>query len=345
MYTLGIDIHKKYSQVAVLDSQGKFQMDIKLSNTRENFSRLLNDLDEPCEAVIEAGYTWGVMYDLLSEIGIDVSVAHALKVKAIASAKIKTDKIDARILAQLLRANLIPEIYVPATDVRRQRNILRQRSWLVRLKTMVKNKIHSILSRNHIQTPDITDIFGKCGMKFLHLLTLPDPDQTILAQDLELLGFVNEQIKSYEKLIKNMAVNNNYIKIILSAPGFGDNLSALVALEIVDINRFPTAAKLSSYSGLVPTTYSSGGKTSHGNLIPTCNHWLRYAFIEASWVAIVHDPYFRALYSRLKKIKGPQAAIAAVARRLSEVIFNCLRQNRFYEQRIYKYKNNYSNAA
>jgi len=130
MITLGVDVHKKYSQVAALNEQGKITMNLKMPNEKRLFSELLSELNEPCQAVIESGYCWGIMFDMLTDLGVDVTVAHALKVKAIASAKIKTDKIDAKTLAELLKANLIPEVHVPCRDVRQQKDLLRQRCWL-----------------------------------------------------------------------------------------------------------------------------------------------------------------------------------------------------------------------
>lgn len=335
MITLGIDCHKKYSQVAVLNAQGKFLMDAKFSNNKEQFAQLLDNFDEPCQAVIETGYTWGIMYDLLNDMGVDVTVAHALKVKAIASAKIKTDKIDARVLAELLRANLIPEVYVPSKNIRHQKDILRQRCWLVKLKTAIKNRIHQLLTRNHIENPGFTDLFGVGGRKFLNSLSLMEPDQNLLQQDLIIYDFINEQIKLTTLWIEKSLQDNRYHTILQSLPGFGPILSALAALEIDNIARFNHPGKLSSYSGLVPSTYASGGKIYHGDLVPHCNRWLRYAFIEASWVAVATSPYFRALYYRIKKNKGANTAIVAVARRLSEITYICLKENRFYEERPY----------
>ena len=336
MITLGIDCHKKYSQVAVLNEQGKFLLDVKLTNNKEQFSQLLNSLDsEEYQAVIETGYTWGTMYDLLSDLGIDVTVAHALKVKAIASAKIKTDKIDARVLADLLKAELIPEVYIPPKDIRQQKDMLRQRCWLVKSKTAIKNRIHQILTRNHVEDPGFSDLFGTGGRKFLDSLVLAGPDQNILRQDLELYDFINEQIKQTTHWVKDLLKDNRYREILESLPGFGAIFSSLVALEICDISRFAHEGKLSAYAGLVPSTYASGGKVYHGELIPQCNRWLRYAFVEASWVAIGSSPYFRGLFTRMKKNKGTNTAIVAVARRLSEIAYICLKENRLYEERPY----------
>lgn len=337
MLTLGVDVHKKYSQVAVLSDQGEIQMNVKMPNEKRLFSELLSELHEPCQAVIEAGYSWGTMFDLLTELGVDVTVAHALKVKAIASAKIKTDKIDAKTLAELLNANLIPEVHVPSKEVRRQKDILRQRCWLIKIRTMLKNRIHQVISRNHVETPGFSDLFGVAGRKFLGSLQLPHPDHDILRQDLELYDFLKKQIKQTEQWIEVSLKDNRYRKILESLPGFGTVLSALSALEIDTIDRFDNPGKLASYAGLIPTTYASGGKVYHGNLTPHCNHWLRYAFIEAAWSAITCSPYCRSLYTRIKNKKCPNTAITNVARRLAEIAFYCLKENRFYEERPYKY--------
>jgi len=336
MITLGVDVHKKYSQVAVLNEQGEVRVNVKMANEKRLFSELLSEFNEPCQAVIEAGYSWGTMFDLLTELGVDVTVAHALKVKAIASAKIKTDKIDAKILAQLLKANLIPEVHVPSKDVRQQKDLLRQRSWLVKIRTMLKNRIHQVIARNHIELPEYKDLFGVGGRKFLNSLCLSQPDQGILQQDLILFDFINEHIKQTTKWVEESVKDNRYRQILQSLPGFGTVFSALAAIEIDTIDRFSHPAKLSSYAGLIPSTYASGGKVYHGDLIPHCNHWLRYAFIEASWVAITSSPYCRSLYWRLKKNKKATTAIVAVARRLSEIAYHCLKENRNYEERPYK---------
>ena len=125
------------------------------------------------------------------------------------------------------------------------------------------------------------------------------------------------------------------MSILNTLPGFGKILSALAALEIDDINRFSTKAKFASYSGLIPSTFASGGKVYHGDLIPTGNRWLKYVFIEASWVSIGTSGYCRFYFERIKHHKGSNVAIVALARRLSEVAYRCLKEKRAYEEYPY----------
>ncbi len=147
MYYLGIDHHKRYWQVAVVDEKGTVRTRSKIANKKKAFALLKEYYKEPCRAVIEAGDSWGMMYDLLEELDIKTVVAHPLKTRAIADAKIKSDSVDAKTLAHLLRADLIPEVHVPSKEVREQKNLLRHRVWLVRLQTMTKNRIHQLIEK------------------------------------------------------------------------------------------------------------------------------------------------------------------------------------------------------
>jgi len=342
MFYLGVDYHKSFSHIVAMDKEGREIMSNKITNDHHTIGRFLKHLNQPCTAVVEATRTWGVMYDMLEDLGVDVKLANPLKVRAIADAKIKTDSVDAHTLADLLRANLIPEVYVAPRDIRAQKNILRQRMWLVKLQTMTKNRIHQIIDRNHIQTPPVTDIFGSRGKTFLKSVVLPEPDNRILKMDLELLDNLKNYIKETEKWIDEFLKENHYMFLLNTVPGFGKIFSALTALEIHNITRFRNPYKFANYCGLIPSTYASSKFLYHGRLIPCCNKWLRYVFIEAAWTAIRTSPYCLALFSRLKYRKGDNISIVAVAKRLSEIVYQCLKENRSYEERPYiKYANSF----
>jgi len=335
MYYLGIDHHKRYSQVAVVDEKGTVRTNGKIANEKKAFALLKEYYKEPCRAVIEAGRNWGMMYDLLEGLDIKTVVGHPLKIRAIADAKIKSDSIDAKTLAHLLRADLIPQVHVPSKEVREQKNLLRHRLWLVRLQTMTKNRIHQLIDRNHVKRPKVKNIFGVAGRTFLKGLSLSPIDQKLLKDHLELLDNLHQHIRKTEVWIGKELKDNPYISILLSLPGFGKVLSALAALEIDNINRFRTPAKFASYSALIPSTFASGGKVYHGDLIPGGNRWLKYVFIEASWVSIRTSGYCRFYFEKMKDRKNSNVAIVALARRLSEIVYRCLKEKRAYEERPY----------
>jgi transposase len=282
---------------------------------------------------MEAGSTWGIIYDTLEDIGADPVLANPLKTRAIAEAKIKTDTVDAHTLSTLLRADLIPTVHVPSQEVRTHKNLLRQRFWLVEMRTRIKNRTHNILDRNHVTLPDCSDLFGKAGRQLWDQIEIPHPDNRLLEANLELLDRVNEQIRVAEKWTKEALEENRALAILRTIPGLRKILAALVAVEIDDISRFSAPDKLCAYAGLVPTTYPSGGKVRHGNLLPTCNRWLRWAYVEAAWVAQRTSPYCHAYYEGIKRRKGANCANTALARRLCEITWHCLTEKRSYQER------------
>jgi transposase len=335
MKCVGVDYHKKYSVVTCLDEEGREIGSKRLDNQPERFQEWFQDLGGPCRVVLEASRTWGVMFDLLEGLPeVDtVKLAHPQKVRAIAEAKIKTDKIDAGTLAQLLRADLIPAAYIPGKETRWFKEMVRQRVFLIRTRTRLKNRIHVLLDRLHIPLPSVTDLFGRRGTAYLKKLDLPGIDGEILREDLRLLEVLNELIKEAEGEIRKILGKDPRVELLRTVPGVGPILAVVIALEIDQIERFQNPGKLAAYAGLVPSTYSSGGKTFHGKLLPMCNKWLRWALMEAAWLAIRQSPYGRSYYEARKRRKGPHTGAVALARRLSEIIWHVWKEQRPYEER------------
>ncbi len=335
MLYAGVDYHKRYSQVHVIDEHGRTRARARLTNEFSALRRFFANLGEPARAVVEAGWNWGVMYDWLDAIEnvTEVELAHPYRVRAIAAAQVKTDAIDSHTLAQLLRVNLIPKAYVPSAATRGLRELVRQRIFLVRIRTMVKNRIQALLARHHVPLPAVSDIFGKRGRDYLSKVRLEGGAQQLLRQDLGLLTALNEEIRASEKWLHQALEGDHRVELLRTIPGLGALLATVVALEIDRVERFPTAAKLAAYAGLVPTTHSSGGHTFHGKLMAHSNKWLRWALVEAAWVAVRLDPYFRAHFAKRRAHKPAQSAIIATARRLLEVVWHVLKENRPYQDR------------
>ncbi|MFQ5881617.1 MAG: IS110 family transposase [Candidatus Methylomirabilales bacterium] len=332
---IGLDYHKRYSQVNALDEQGQKRVSARLPNDFSALQAFFHSLGEPCQAVLEAGWNWGLMYDWLEQLHnvTAVQLAHPYRTRAIATAQVKTDAIDAHTLAQLLRAGLIPRAHIPSPDTRRLRELLRQRLFLVRLRTMLKNRIHTRLDRYHVPRPTVSDLFGKRGRQYLSRVLLPPGAQELLAQDLRLLERLSAEIAQTEQWLQGALGRDRRVEVLRTVPGLGRLLAAVIALEIDVIRRFARPAKLVAYAGLAPSTHASGGRIAHGRLLKQSNKWLRWALVEAAWVAVRHDPYFRSHFGRRCRAKGPQTAIVAVARRLAEVIWHVLAEDRPYEVR------------
>jgi len=287
-------------------------------------------------AVVESTRNWGLIYDWLDEVLDDVALAHPLKVKAIAEARIKTDKISADILADLLRADLLPKSYAPGKETREVKSVLRQRMFIVRVQTMVKNRIHDILDRHPEvlgQAPEVSDLFGAAGIKWLSQIELQGEDNGLLINEMKLFKFLRELISQSDSTVRKLGKIDPRAKLLRSIPGIGPFFSVLILYEIDDISRFRDDKKLCAYAGLVPSTYASGGKVFHGRITKTGNKWLRWAAVEAVQKAVRWDPDFRNYYQRIKVKKGTNAAKVATARRLLTIVYRILSQRRLYEKR------------
>ena len=340
MIHLAIDHGKKFSHAIAMDDDGVIHFDEQIPTTYEGLALIKAALPagEPVHSHIGASWNWGIVFDSLEELGLNPILSNPLKSRLVAESFTKTDRNDAMTHAIMLKAGITPLAHVPPKEIRDHKNILRHRFWLVRLQTMTKNRIHRIIDRNHVHPPKLSDLFGSTGRAWINGLKLNEPDGRLLKSHLKLLDFVRKQARETEKQVREAMRDNPMVPLLRTLPGVGPIMSALIALEIDTIDRFYSPRKLSAYCGLVPSTYSSGGKTSHGRMIPRSNRHLRYAFIEAAWNAIRVSPYFSAIYRRLKERKGAGKAIGAIGRRLCEITYVCLKKKRPYEERPYRFK-------
>jgi transposase len=330
-YSIGIDFHKRYSVYCVVDASGQVQARGRIEHALPSeFAVLVQKW--PGRVVFEASMNWHWLYELLEQAmpAENILLANPFRTRIIAEAQVKTDKVDAFILAQLLRADLIARVHIPAKETRQRKEVLRQRCFFVRQRTMLRNRIHRLLGAQHgLKMPQISDLFGKQGLAFLERLELPAPAGLLLKQQLEMLRTVQTRIKEDEALLKKMIDPTSGHHRVLSLPGMGPILAAVVVSEIDDISRFLSGQKLCGYAGLCPTTSSSGGKTHQGRLMPHCNKWLRWAFVEASWVAVGCSPYFGDFYKCKRNLgKKANTAIIATARRMARITWQLLTENR-----------------
>lgn len=339
MKSVGIDYHKRYSVVCVVDEVGRIVAEERIEHAfPERFGQVIG-AHAPCQVVFEATMNWGWLHELLEVIaGVErIVMANPLHVRLISAAQVKTDKVDARKLAQLLRAGLIPSSHIPDRATRMRKEVLRQRTFVVRERTKVRNRIHRLLGRQHgLSMPQVSDLFGRKGRAALNALDLPSPDDLLLRQQLELLDVLGAQIRELETRIAQAGDGDGAVALLGTVPGLGLILGNVIATEIDGIERFGASDRLCAYAGLIPTTSSSGDKTYHGRLVPGCNKWLRWALVEAAWVAVGCDAYFGGLY-RHHRARGKKAntAILITARRMCQIIFCVLHEKRPYQARAW----------
>lgn len=337
MLYMGVDYHKKRSHITMMGDGGEIVWRGYTANTKESIAKVLEmgrkDSNGTFQAVVEATNCWNVIYEILEEAGVDVKLAHTLKVRAIAEAQIKTDKIDSAILAHLLRCQLVPECYVPASHTRLIKQMIRQRLYLVNIKTGIKNKVHQVLTRNHVDVPLLTDLFGKAGRKFLKDVMLKETEKRLLDNLLTFLQCAEQCVKDIEKALEEETQDDEQVKLLLTIPGIGKVFAVMLAYEIDDISRFSHPKKLCAYAGVVPSTYSSDQKTYHGRSLWQCNKYLKWALIEGAWKSIVSSYSFQDMYHRYAQKMPASKAIMRVAKRLCEVVYYVLTERRPYYER------------
>ncbi|CAD7776026.1 MAG: IS110 family transposase ISHvo9 [Candidatus Methanoperedenaceae archaeon GB50] len=340
MYYMGIDLHKKYFVSTIMDKEGKVLKRSRVSTDRESIKHYFSLLKDKglIKAVMEATFNWVYFYDEISPFVDEAILAHPLKTRAIAEARIKTDSIDSNTLAHLLRSDLIPKAYTPGFETRDLRNLLRFRIALVKVRTSLKNRVHAVLDRNYVEDPifkELSDKFGKKGMKIMRALKLKGNDTSILNGYLDLIEEITKKINDLEKRIKSFVKEDKITLLLKTIPGIGDIVAFLIRYEIDDIGRFSSTKKLCSYAGIVPSTYSSGGKTYHGRITKQGNKWLRWALAEASHKAIVKSPSLRRYYNKIKYKKGSNTATIALSRKLLEIVYKVWKEQRpYYEKEI-----------
>jgi transposase len=264
------------------------------------------------------------LYELIEDRHPDLVLAHPLKTKAIASARIKTDKIDATTLAHLLRADLVPAAYIPPRAVRDAREILRYRASLVRMRTQIKNKIAAIVGKTGVQPPTKTAV-GVKSRRFLATVPVRSCYRLSLDGYLRLLEALTTEIRQVTETIAAQVQTDPQAQLLCTMPGIGAYSALLILSEIGDVHRFPDSRHLCSYAGLVPSVHASGGKTRLGRLTKHGSSWLRWILVELSMHAINGAPRFRRLYYRVARKHGRNTGRVAVARAMLKTIYAMLK--------------------
>jgi transposase len=286
--------------------------------------RRLDREQRPVLAAIESMTGARFVHDRLELAGWDVRIADAQRVKGLAPLACKTDRIDAWVLAELARRELIPEIWLPDPAVRAERERARFRLFLVRKRTALKNRVHAILFQHGLRAP-VDNLFGAGGRRFLARTRLAEPWRSTVAASLHLIDALEEQIDGLERELRRLGSEHRYLPLLISAPGIGWVLGSTIAAEIGDIARFPSAAKLVSYTGLCPRVRQSGEVDRRGALSKHGPPYLRWALIEAAHNAIRSYPAYRAraerTRERLGRKRGGAIAAITVARSLAEGIW------------------------
>jgi transposase len=311
---VGIDVHRKRSQVAVVDQSGEVLTNRNVPNGVEPILKVLGGLPPGTPAAFEAAYGTTWLVELLEDYGFSPHLVHPSRCKAIASARLKNDKVDAAILAQLLRADLLPEAWIAPPPVRALRALLRHRVALVRLRTLLRNRIHAIVADHGHDRPGGGYWTGP-GRAWLASLVLPAVSRELVEDDLALIDALQDRTGRLDWEIHQRARSDPRVKVLTQLPGVGPFTALVILAEVGEVSRFGSARKLASWAGLTPTVRGSDRVAHYGHISKEGSVWLRWVLCEAAQSAKRH-PQFAASFQAIARRRGKKIATTAVARKL-----------------------------
>src|SRR5215469_12249052 len=310
---VGIDVHRKRSQVAVVGQDGRVQLNRNVVNGSPSMLGLLGGLPTGSPVAFEAAFGWGWLAGLLEDYGFEAHMVHPLRCKAIASARLKNDRVDAAILAQLLRADLLPEAWIAPAKVRQLRALIRHRISLVRLGTQLRNRIHAVAA-DHGYDRSASYWTGP-GRGWLAELDLPAASREIVTDCLAVIDGLAPVTDRIDGELHQHAKGDPRVKVLRTLPGVGEFTALVMPAEIGDITRFGGARKLASWAGLTPTVRGSDRTVRHGHISKQGSAWLRWALNQAAQTA-KRSPDFAASYAAIATRRGKKTATIAIARKL-----------------------------
>jgi len=305
---VGLDVHLRTCHATVMDEHGKILKQEKFPNERLEFERILKGIDD-AKVAMEACYCWQPVHELLESMGLEVKLAHPLKTRIIADAKIKTDATDSEALAHLLRADLLPTSYVPPKEIRELRELVRLRTYLVRERTRFKNKIRAELAKRGIRA--LKNPFTKRRTPLLSELGIRAIDEC-----LAMIAALDKRIREVSRELEKGADESEDAKLLMTAPGIGHFSALAILAETGDVSRFSDAEKLCSYAGLVPSVHQSGATRRYGRITKQGSPMLRWIVQECLWAHLRYDTYITRFFFRVAAKKGRKIAAVAAARKL-----------------------------
>jgi transposase len=330
MVTVGLDLHKRYITACALDASGGVLAEHRrLEPSLDALGAWLEALPQPLTVALEATVYWHWLERQLTALGIHVLVAHPYQVKLLWQARTKTDPIDARKLAELARVNLLPAIWIPDPATRALRQLLRGRVFLVRQRTVIRNRIHADLTAENLRCPEL-DLYSKAGQAWLAAVDLPPVVRRQVDLVLANHALLTTQIQGLDRHIKTTVQRDATARRLQTIPGIGPFGALLLQAEIGPITRFGSAQELAAYAGLVPSTRSSGDKTRHGH-IGRGNPWLKWLLIEALQTLKLAPGPVGLHYQKLLRAKGKPKAAVAAARKFCLYLYWMLKEGSYTE--------------
>ena len=321
MVHVGVDLHKRTSQIAVFTDDGEVVQQ-RLENDAARFQKFFAQLPPSTPIAIEASGTWWWLVDLLEDLGHRPVLSNPKQTKAIAAARLKNDRIDAHRLGFLLRGNLLPTVWIPPRDLRHARELIRHRIQLVWVRGTIRNRLEAMLDRRNLRPTSGKSWLTQRGQRELQRLPLDDIPSRIREDYRVLLPLLDAQIHRLDAELAARWGSDPRVQRLTTIPGIGPFIAIVLVLELGDIERFPGAKQVASYVGLTPRVRASADRLRAGHISKEGNRLLRWVLVLAATQAARRPGPLRAWFHAMKKRRGRNVARVALARRLAEIVYH-----------------------
>jgi transposase len=330
MRFIALDVHRDFCEVAIKDESG-LRLAGKVKTSVAELELFAQSLAPDDQVALEATGSAQAIAKILAPHVERVLIANTRKLRAITESKVKTDKVDASTLCELLAAGFLPAVWSPDEPTRALRRRLQRRAVLVRSRTRAKNECHAVLARNLKGKPPMSDVFGRKGRQWLAALELSADERETVECCLREVDFLDSEIALIERELAREALSSAEIRRLMTVPGVSLVSAATFVAVVGDTKRFSSAKKLVSYVGLDPKVRQSGeAPARHGRISKQGSPETRHMLCEAAWVLIRTPGPLRAFYERVRARRGAQIALVATARKLSVLFWHLLTREEDY---------------
>ena len=332
MIHVGVDLHQRFCYMTVLEARGKIVQSGPVTNQKAALRKYFRQFGgEGVQVAVEACGFWPAFREVVEPEVKRLVLVHPQRVKAIASAKLKNDRVDSATLAHLLRCDLLPESWKADRETQARRQQVRLRTTLVRQRTRLKNQVHAVLHQQGLRSP-VTDLFGKRGRLWLGQVKLPEQARESVQTCLRMIDHYGEEIQKQNLQLSEKAKDDERVEWLRTIPGIGECSAMMLLAEIGDIGRFGSKEALCSYAGLVPRVRESAGKAARGGITRQGSSGLRWIMVEAAQVATRCSPAAKRYYERLLRKKHKHVARVALARKLLIAVYALLHDGVAFEE-------------
>lgn len=328
---IGVDLHQRFCYLTAVDASGKTISQGQLVNEGSRLRAWLREVPGPRQVVMEASGFWPAFARAVAPEADRLVMVHPQRVKAIASARLKNDRVDSETLAHLSRADLLPEAWMSNQRTQQARLLTRLRIALGQQRAKAKNQLQAVLHQEGFLKP-MADVFGRKGRAWLAQLTLSAAGRIVVDTWLKVVDQMDAAILEQTRALEKMAAEDARARWLQTVPGIGAYAAMVILAEVGEIERFGTKRALASYAGLTPSVRESAGKRRRGGIGHHGSGTLRWIMLQVAQVAARHSPAARAWVTRLRQRKPAQVVLIALARKLLTAVWALLRNGVCFEE-------------